>query len=280
MSNKYLGHEKGLIGPVEKTFGRSDHWNTESEEEHNNAEEAWLAYLSTLPIIPCEGWKPEEGREYTEGVHFVKQHQYYNGNAWCNCGLEFFLSFNLYKNHSFGRIVAVPLTPAGDAPPQWYTKSEMYSFLISKDYSKEIAEELSEMWANHLQGAFKKGWEKATNDGKLTDSREYKYMPAGDGGEKEYATTIDDIDPRVIYNYLIKNGEIEYAEHFNIICDKAYQQSPTYPAEFVEWVLQNYTPVKSLTAYAWWDKVIGSDNYFTTAQLYKHWKENIQSQSK
>ena len=56
--------------------------------------------------------------------------------------------------------------------------------------------------------------------------------------------------------------------------------APTYPAEFVEWVLQNYTPVKSLTAYAWWDKVIGSDNYFTTAQLYKHWKENIQSQSK
>lgn len=66
----------------------------------------------------------------------------------------------------------------------------------------------------------------------------------------------------------------------NVAKEIEFRLSQQYPAEFVEWVLQNYTPVKSLTAYAWWDKVIGSDNYFTTAQLYKHWKENIQSQSK
>lgn len=278
MSNKYLGTESGLIGPVPENVieSKPDFRDYDQGGQYHNAYVTWFnKYLSSFTPIPCEGWKPEEGREYTEGVHFVKQHQYYNGNAWCNCGLEFFLSFNLYKNHSFGRIVAVPLTPAGDAPPQWYTKSEMYSFLISKDYSKEIAEELSEMWANHLQGAFKKGWEKATNDGKLTDSREYKYMPAGDGGEKEYATTIDDIDPRVIYNYLIKNGEIEYAEHFNIICDKAYQQSPTYPAEFVEWCVK-YAVYQGGGMWKF-----GHRLYETTAELYAGpYQEYLKSQSK
>lgn len=44
--------------------------------------------------------------------------------------------------------------------PLWYTKQEMKDWLILNNYSKEIATELSEKWANDLQGAFQKGWDK------------------------------------------------------------------------------------------------------------------------
>ena len=45
--------------------------------------------------------------------------------------------------------------------PQWYDKQEMYDWLILNSYSKEIAIELSQIWADDLQGAFTKRWEKA-----------------------------------------------------------------------------------------------------------------------
>ena len=44
-----------------------------------------------------------------------------------------------------------------------------------------------------------------------------------DGGEVNCEIKIEDIDPRVIYNFLIEKGELEYAEHFNLIAKKAYQ---------------------------------------------------------
>jgi hypothetical protein len=43
----------------------------------------------------------------------------------------------------------------------WYTKDEMYHWLIRENYSEKIAKELSDKWAEHLQGAFEKGFEKA-----------------------------------------------------------------------------------------------------------------------
>jgi hypothetical protein len=48
--------------------------------------------------------------------------------------------------------------------PQWYSKQEMYDWLITHSYSKEIANELSMIWADDLQGAFQKGWEKAKHE--------------------------------------------------------------------------------------------------------------------
>ena len=40
---------------------------------------------------------------------------------------------------------------------QWYTSKEMYDYLISHDYSEEIAKELSEKWAIDCQLAYNKG---------------------------------------------------------------------------------------------------------------------------
>lgn len=53
-----------------------------------------------------------------------------------------------------------------DAVPQWYSEHEIYEWLISKNYSKQIAMELSGYWFTDLQGAFKKGWEKAKHESK------------------------------------------------------------------------------------------------------------------
>lgn len=48
-----------------------------------------------------------------------------------------------------------------DEAPQWYDKKTIFDYLINKNYSKEIAEEISQDVAEGYQLAFKKGWEKA-----------------------------------------------------------------------------------------------------------------------
>ena len=44
--------------------------------------------------------------------------------------------------------------------PIWYNKDEIISFLRQKNYCKEIAEELAQLWVDDLNGAFRKGFEK------------------------------------------------------------------------------------------------------------------------
>jgi hypothetical protein len=62
------------------------------------------------------------------------------------------------------RLKTLPIEPAEMSeeikPPKWYSKQEMYDWLIVHSYSKEIATELSQIWADDLQGAFNKGWDK------------------------------------------------------------------------------------------------------------------------
>lgn len=57
-----------------------------------------------------------------------------------------------------------------DVPPIWYTQNEIYDDLIRNKYSEEIAKELSQKWADDLQGAFNKGYEKG-NANKLSYAR-------------------------------------------------------------------------------------------------------------
>lgn len=44
--------------------------------------------------------------------------------------------------------------------PEWYTKKELFDYLRRKNYSTQIANELSTLWVDALQGAFRKGFEK------------------------------------------------------------------------------------------------------------------------
>lgn len=42
------------IGVTPASFGRADHWNTESEAEHNEAYEAYCNYIESFPSISVE----------------------------------------------------------------------------------------------------------------------------------------------------------------------------------------------------------------------------------
>lgn len=53
-----------------------------------------------------------------------------------------------------------------DVPIIWYTENEMRQWLIRNNYSEQIAIELSKKWADDLQGAFNKGYEKGVCYGK------------------------------------------------------------------------------------------------------------------
>lgn len=48
--------------------------------------------------------------------------------------------------------------------PIWYTKDQMYDWLIRENYSEQIAKELSGKWSEDLQGAFNKGYEKSVKE--------------------------------------------------------------------------------------------------------------------
>jgi len=82
--------------------------------------------------------------------------------------------------------------PVQEDAPLWYDKQTMYEWLIQNKYSKQIAEELSEHWAKDLQGAFKKGWEKAKNDNH-PDRKDYQYMPVQEDNQDELWDEVDDI---------------------------------------------------------------------------------------
>ncbi len=62
--------------------------------------------------------------------------------------------------------------------PQWYTKESFRSWLIQNHYNSTIADEISELFSQSLQSAFRKGWEKGYNDfNPEKSSFNYKYYP-------------------------------------------------------------------------------------------------------
>lgn len=54
--------------------------------------------------------------------------------------------------------------------PIWYTKDTIHTFLRKNNYSNDISNELSQLWADDLQRAFTKGWDKC-NEYKRTCER-------------------------------------------------------------------------------------------------------------
>ena len=52
MDNKYYHRGSGEVVELNGAqFGRPDHWNTESEKEHNDAYDAFLNHIASLPAI-------------------------------------------------------------------------------------------------------------------------------------------------------------------------------------------------------------------------------------
>ena len=88
MNNKFTYHHPGkLVEVATQTFGRADHWNTESEKEHNDAYEAHMNYIESLRSYPCN-WLTEKdnGRVLIEDVDFNIECQF--PNSGCKCPPE------------------------------------------------------------------------------------------------------------------------------------------------------------------------------------------------
>ncbi len=122
--------------------------------------------------------------------------------------------------------------------PNWYRKDDIYEWLLSIGYSSEIGEELSELWAEDLQGAFKKGWEKGCNANNKA-GEPYTYYKATNSKAVPYAVkyvileygwiqnNVTDIDTQVIYkikrlsdNTTFCVGDIVYAKDDNMLSRK------------------------------------------------------------
>lgn len=75
-----------------------------------------------------------------------------------------------FSNHTTGTITEAQFKAAIRKcqnhvnEPRWYTKEQMHHWLKRGSYSEQIANELSEKWADDLQGAFNKGFEKASKE--------------------------------------------------------------------------------------------------------------------
>jgi hypothetical protein len=115
-------------------------------------------------------------------------------------------------------------TVCKEQPPIWYTKKELYNWLIHENYSKQIAEELSEKWAISSQMAFAKGWEKAFND-KEAGTFDYVYYPK----VTVMDATEDEKWDEIVGEY-IKSDEYNY---------RMGESKYTY-FEFHKWLKSNY----------------------------------------
>jgi hypothetical protein len=91
---------------------------------------------------------------------------------------------------------------AQSSAPKWYSKDEIYHQLIAAKYSHGIADELSTLWANDLQGAFNKGFEKAKReDEKLLTEKDIE-------NRRLRALEINGCSVNTIQNQLVKIQEL------------------------------------------------------------------------
>lgn len=282
MSNKYLGHSGGLIGPVEKTFGRPDYWNTESEKEHNEVYEAWQNYLASLPRIPCEGWKPEEGREYIRGVHFelnqIAECKDGRRSEWVTVAVPLpaapqeaetdLQKFLAKEKGAISKIKQSDLKP-GDKFVWFGSKGyELYSFRCDRGYGIGTNEGLIVNWSG-LCGLFtpapQEGADLVEKHRTLSGIVVKRIENTGDEIlKKAYTRWLD------VLNDLIEGKRETLLTAFGIIA----RSTPTYPDEFVEWMAQ-HTLRKRFDQYQYYK----SGALFTKEQLFTEWKR-IKSQSK
>lgn len=230
MSNKYIGHKAGLIGPVPENVieSKPDFRDYDQGGQYHNAYVTWFnKYLSSFTPIPCEGWVPEPGREYAKGKDFkilrkADKVSFENDKEVITPGERFAVQihaaapdYELNPEKGAAYLQAAPVLPAGGEG--WLKHDEDATVYIDGAIKM-----LKECWAD-------------------------EWCVAG-------------------YNGIV--SLLRYAK-------ESHQQSPTYPAEFVEWMSQHASR-KGEDSYQFYK----SASLYTKAMLHNYWKENIQSQIK
>jgi len=103
------------IGVTPASFGRADHWNTESEAEHNEAYEAYLQHIQSFTSYTVQSPHPFTDRMNVTGLYEL-QYQYiihYNDtdNEWKPCSEQWYNLPILNENGNNRRIIAIPTEP-------------------------------------------------------------------------------------------------------------------------------------------------------------------------
>lgn len=128
---------KVLKQKATQSFGRADHWNTESEAEHNEAYEAHMQYQATLKQYPAT-WLTEdmEGRELVEGVDFELQWEYADIHSDAGTKVRpYYKNGELQHGHDWQKKDASAFIKEGDVLTIDYTNVENWS---SDFYFKEF----------------------------------------------------------------------------------------------------------------------------------------------
>ena len=129
----------------------------------------WNAHIASLPIYAyCD---PSNPVGWVEGEEVYQVRGNILGD-WTIAGLDIWESVDDRYRRIW--IEPKPAQPDLREAPIWYTKDEMFRWLVRNNYSKEIATELSQKWADDLQGAFAKGFDKAAREARQMSERSNK----------------------------------------------------------------------------------------------------------
>lgn len=155
--------------PVRNKFSQSEAemqmWEQELKEETKN----WNEHICSLPIYAyCD---PSNPVGWVEGEEVYQVRGNILGD-WTIAGLDIWESVDDRYRRIW--IEPKPAQPDLREAPIWYTKDEMFRWLVRNNYSKEIATELSQKWADDLQGAFAKGFDKAAREARQMSERSNK----------------------------------------------------------------------------------------------------------
>lgn len=227
MSKTYLPihsdqpEERFVVEKLEpKQFGRSDHWNTESEAEHNEAYEAHLKYQGSAAKYPFPALTREMPDKLVEGVDFkLGMQRFIDGlDKWVDCGkIEYdSISWQLHQSHR--RIIAVPISVKTEPTPSVESMEDVLKNVQETvgDYGGEEQYSSNQAMAAMRHWASIKCAEKDREIDELKRDKLYWQLEAS-AKNKELATKEEAVKELVeLLDRIVGSMVLERAERFDL----------------------------------------------------------------
>lgn len=317
MSNKYLGHENGLIGPVPENVieSKPDFRDYDQGGQYHNAYVTWFnKHLSSLTPIPCEGWVPEPGREHVKGVDFkilrkADKVRLENDKEVITPGERFAVPIShgnevtkpvLKKDYKAGEEVFKEGTPVHFSAGYYWLPG---GYTVPSDLVNESTEGAAPVLPAGGEGGLTvEDYKEVIEDHKRI-AREMDIVLNGSNAASQpslvdilaqlrksptypaYSKLNEWSEMQRLYEWLMDESR-KPAETFftsgelrNVAKEIEYRLSNTYPAEFVEWVGVSFQRFHYMWIKLGEDPYTTKETFYTLTELYNHWK-NIQSKEK
>lgn len=293
-NNKYIAHNGQLIGPVMMNKPHQSRWGdyTGDPATADSVADEWDRYdqhitsLSEKPL-PCYGWTPEEGKEYTEGKDFSIEKMPKCGDVECTEMLCW-------------REVAVPITHSqSDSPFEVEHPEEGAAYLTPAspteqadggEFLKYVKQSRKDFCtAIHRLPEFNVALRTSVDDMLICFDQmadRLQSQPLASAREGYPADKLNEwSEMQRLYEWLMDESR-KPAETFftsgelrNVAKEIEYRLSNTYPAEFVEWIGVSFQRFHYMWIKLGEDPYTTKETFYTLTELYNHWK-NIQSKEK